>query len=128
MQGVFATGWAIVSTKKKCYNDAYNMMGNKQRVSNQILKGQLKAVAVYCQGHSFSLSVEYLNNNSDILRHTMATVAEVSLLVKYSLEREKFLEKIYKNIKSEDSEPLKMLKKLSTARWTGRAECLNENH
>ena len=52
----------------------------------------------------------------------MATVAKVYALVKYSPKRENLLGKIYKNIESKDSELLKKLKKLSTARWTVRAE------
>ena len=43
----------------------------------------------------------------------MATVAEVRILVKHSPKRENWLGKIYENIESEDSKPLKKLKKLS---------------
>ena len=100
------------------------MMANKSRVCNQIIKGQPKVVVLYCQGYSLSLSVKSLSNNCDILPDTMATIAVVCLLVMYSLERQNFLENIYENTNSEDSEPLKILKKFFTARWTGRVECL----
>ena len=59
-----------------------------------------------------------MNKDCDILRDTMATFAEIGIFVKYSPERENLFEKIYENIKSKDSEPLKILKKLSTIRWT----------
>ena len=53
----------------------------------------------------------------------MAIVGEVCVLIKYSPKRENLLGKIYEYIESEDSQPLKKLKKLSTTRWTVRAEC-----
>lgn len=69
------------------------------------------------QGHSLSLSVTALNKDCDIWRDTMATVSEICLFVKYSPKRENLLEKIYENINSKDSEPLKILKKLFMTRW-----------
>lgn len=78
MHDTFAADWIIVPTQEnKTYGDAFNMMRNKSIVSNQILKEQSKAVAVYCQGHSLSLSVKSLNKDCDILQDAMVNIAEV---------------------------------------------------
>ena len=60
----------------------------------------------------------------DILHDVMSVVGEICILVKFSPKREDLVRKISDNIKKEDSKPFKILKKLSTTRCTGRAECM----
>ena len=117
------THLSLDNCRGQTYDGASNMMGKKSGVSTQILMEQPKAVAIHCQGHSLSLSVKSLTSECAILRDVMAIVGEVCVLIKYSPKRENLLGKIYEYIESEDSQPLKKLKKLSTTRWTVRAEC-----
>ena len=63
--------------KVQTYSGTSNMMGKISKISTQIIKIQPKAVAVRCQGHSLSLSVKSLNDDCEILRDTVATLAEV---------------------------------------------------
>ena len=43
------------------------MLGKKSGFSTQILAEQPKAVAIHCQGHSFSLSVKSMTKVCDVL-------------------------------------------------------------
>ena len=108
------------------YDGASNMMGRKSGVSTQILAEQPKAVEIHCEGHSLSLSVKSLTSECDILKETLSTVKEICVLVKYSPKRENLLVNIHESIEGcdEDFEPMKKLTKLSTTRWTVRAECM----
>ena len=108
------------------YDGASNMMGRKSGVSTQILAEQPKAVEIHCEGHSLSLSVKSLTSECDILKDTLSTVKEICVLVKYSPKRENLLGNIHESIEAcgEDFEPMKKLTKLSTTRWTVRAECM----
>ena len=117
------THLSLDNCRGQTYDGASNIMGKKSGVSTQIPIEQPKAIAIHCQGHSLSLSVKSLTSECAILRDVMAIVGEVCVLIKYSPKRENLLGKIYEYIESEDSQPLKKLKKLSTTRWTVRAEC-----
>ncbi|XP_066927281.1 zinc finger MYM-type protein 1-like [Clytia hemisphaerica] len=101
-------------------------MGRKSGVSTQILAEQPKAVAIHCEGHSLSLSIKSLTSECDTLKDTLSVVKEICVLVKYSPKRENLLGNIHESIEKsgEDFEPMKKLTKLSTTRWTVRAECM----
>jgi len=107
------------------YDGASNMMGKRSGVSTQILSIQPKAVAIHCQGHSLSLSVKSMTKECNILSETMSVVGEICVLVKFSPKRENLLGNIGENIESNgESEKFKKLLKMSTTRWTVRAECM----
>ena len=65
-----------------------------------------------------------MTKECDILHDVMISVREICILVKFSPKREHLLGNINDNIEQEDSETFKKLKKLSTTRWTVRAECM----
>ena len=54
----------------------------------------------------------------------MSVVGEICVLVKFSPKRENLLGNISENIEKEESDSFKKLQKLSTTRWTVRAECM----
>ena len=65
-----------------------------------------------------------MTKEGDTWHDVMSVVREICILVKFSPKREHLLENISDNIVQEDSETFKKLKKLSTTRWTVRAECM----
>ena len=117
---------SLENCRGQTYDGASNMMGKKSGVSTQIFVEQPKAVAIHCQGHSFSLPVKSLTNECDILRDTLSVVGEICILVKFSPKRESLLGNINDNIEKgqEDVEQIKKLTKLSTTRWTVGAKCM----
>ena len=68
--------------------------------------------------------VKSMTKEYDTLHDVLSVVREIYILVKFSPKREHLLENISDNIEQEDSETFKKLKKLSTTRWTVRAECM----
>ncbi|XP_066910497.1 zinc finger MYM-type protein 1-like [Clytia hemisphaerica] len=117
---------SLENCRGQTYDGASNMMGRKSGVSTQILAEQPKAVAIHCEGHSLSLSIKSLTSECDTLKDTLSVVKEICVLVKYSPKRENLLGNIHESIEKsgEDFEPMKKLTKLSTTRWTVRAECM----
>jgi len=120
---------SLDNCRGQTYDGASNMMGVRSGVSTQITQEQPKAVAVHCQGHSLSLAVKSLTQDCAILRDTLGTVGEISVLVKYSPKRETMLGKIMENIEGEFEDgdraehSVTKLDKLCVTRWTVRAKC-----
>ena len=104
----------------QCYNGASNMLGKKSGVAKQILDIQPKAFATHCHCHSLSLSVKE-TKESKILSDTMDTSGEIVILVKYLPKQEQKLESI--KVTYEEDEAVNRISKLSTTRWTIRANC-----
>ena len=104
----------------QCYNGASNMLGKKSGVAKQILDIQPKAFATHCHCHSLSLSVKE-TKESKILSDTMDTSGEIAILVKYLPKQEQKLESI--KVTYEEDEAVNHISKLSTTRWTIRANC-----
>lgn len=104
----------------QCYDGASNMLGNKSGVAQQILQVQPRAHPTHCHAHSLSLSVKDATVNSKILTDAMDIVREISILIKFSPKREKMLDDI-KTDENYDNVPGVL--KLSTTRWTVRAQC-----
>ena len=102
------------------------MLGKKSGVAKQILDIQPKAVVTHCHCHSLSLSVKETTKESKFLSNAMDTSAEIAVLIKYSPKREQKLELI-KEVSFEEDELEKSItnriSKLSTTRWTVRANC-----
>ena len=65
-----------------------------------------------------------MTKECNILSETMSVVGEICVLVKFSPKRENLLGNISENIEKEESDSFKKLQKLSTTRWTVRAECM----
>ena len=88
-------------------------------------KLQPKANYTHCYEHSLSLSVKDVTKKVKILGDTMVTAREIIVLIKYSPERENFLEKFKKQIKCNEEVEIKVnsISKLSKTRWTVCAEC-----
>ena len=90
---------------------------------------QPKAVATHCHAHSLSLAVKDVTAQCKLLKDAMGTAGEMAILVKFSPKRETILGDIKENIERqhEDSEEdlfkADSLSKLSTTRWTVRADC-----
>ena len=106
------------------YDGASNMLGHRSGVAKQIADVQPKALATHCHGHSLSLSVKDVTKQCKLLDDVMGTVAEITILVKYSPKREKLLGSIQQNLEYEDEydyEKTTNLSKLCVTRWTVRA-------
>ncbi|XP_057290908.1 zinc finger MYM-type protein 1-like [Hydractinia symbiolongicarpus] len=110
------------------YDGASNMMGKRSGVSAIIKEEQPKAIATHCQGHSLSLAVKSMTKECQILRDTMGTAGEICVLVKYSPKRENMLGKLTANVEGtlETDKHAGKLDKLSTTRWTIRANCFKK--
>ena len=105
----------------QCYDGASNMLGKKSGVAKQILDIQPKAFATHCHCHSLNLPVKETTKESKILSDTIDTSGEIAILVKYSPKREQKLESI--KVTYEEDEAVNHISKLSTTRWTVRANC-----
>ena len=112
---------SLDNCRGQCYDGASNMLGKKSGVAKQILDIQPKAFAAHCHCHSLSLSVKETTKESKILSDTMDTSGEIAILVKYSPKREQKLESI--KVTYEENEVVNRISKLSTTRWTVRANC-----
>lgn len=110
---------SLDNCRGQCYDGASNMLGKKSGVAKQIQDKQPKAFVTHCHCHSLSLSVKDTTNESKILSHTMDTTGEIAVLVKYSPKREQKLEAI--KVIDEEDESTNRIAKLSTTRWTVRA-------
>ena len=112
---------SLDNCRGQCYDGAGNMLEKKSGVAKQILDIQPEAFATHCHCHSLSLSVKETTKESKILSDTMDTSGEIAILVKYSPKREPKLESI--KITYEEDEAVNRISKLSTTRWTVRANC-----
>ena len=112
---------SLDNCRGQCYDGASNMLGKKSGVAKQILDIQPKAFATHCHYHSLSLSVKETTKESKILSDTIDTTGEIAILVKYSPKREQKLESI--KVTYEEDEAVNRISKLSTTRWTVRANC-----
>ncbi|XP_057290813.1 zinc finger MYM-type protein 1-like [Hydractinia symbiolongicarpus] len=110
------------------YDGASNMMGKRSGVSAIIKEEQPKAIATHCQGHSLSLAVKSMTKECQIPRDTMGTAGEICVLVKYSPKRENMLGKLTANVEGTlgTDKHAGKLDKLSTTRWTIRANCFKK--
>ena len=108
----------------QCYDGASNMLGKKSGVAKQIFETQPKAHYSHCHCHSLSLSVKDLTKQSKLLSDTMDTAGEIAVLNKFSPKRETMVaslkEVTVEGTDNESSAP-KNITKLSTTRWTVRA-------
>ena len=100
---------SLDNCRGQCYDGASNMLGKKS------------GVAKHCHCHSLSLSVKEATKESKILSDAMDTSGEIAILVKYSPKREQKLESI--KVTYEEDEAVNCISKLSTTRWTVRANC-----
>ena len=89
---------SLENCRGQTYDGASNMVGRKSGVATQITAIQPKALATHCHGHSVSLSVKDVTSQCKLLRDTMGTVGEMTILVKFSPKREKMLGTIKENI------------------------------
>ena len=90
-------------------------------IAIQIYKEQPKAHNTHCHYHSLNLSIKDVTRSSKMLSDVMDTAGEISVLIKFSLKRERLLENLKEQIKnSEQITP----NKITTTRWTVRASAL----
>ena len=82
---------SLENCRGQTYDGASNMVGRKSGVATQITAIQPKALATHCHGHSVSLSVKDITSQYKLLRDTMGTVGEMTILVKFSPKRKKML-------------------------------------
>ena len=75
----------------QCYDSASNMLGKSSAVATQIFAEQPKAHYTQCHALSLSLSVKDVTKNTKILRDTMGTAKETTILIKYSPKQENIL-------------------------------------
>ena len=91
---------------------------------------QPKTLPTHCFRHSVSLAVKDLTSDCKLLGDTMGTVGEITVLVKFSLKREKMLGDINENVEGLDQEGLEVrresLNKLCATGWTVRANCFQK--
>ena len=108
----------------QCYDGASNMLGKKSGVAKQTFEMQPKAHYSHCHCHSLSLTVKDLTKQSKLLSDTMDTAGEIAVLIKFSPKRETMVaslkEVTVEDADNESSAP-KNITKLSTTRWTVRA-------
>ena len=82
---------SILNLRGQTYDGASNMLGHKSDVAEQIKEEQPKAFETHCHGHALSLSVKEATKSNTLLNDLMGTVAEITILVKYSPKREQTL-------------------------------------
>ena len=58
-------------------------MGHKSGVAKQIREIQAKALETHCHGHTLTLSVKDMTNQSKLLSDNISTVGEITVLVKH---------------------------------------------
>ena len=111
------TQLSLDKCRGQCYDGASNMLGKKSGVATQISYIQPKAVVTHCHFHSLNLSVKETTKESKLLTDIMSVTSETAALIKYSPKREQQLRSI--KLMYEDS--TNSISKLSTTRWTVRA-------
>jgi hypothetical protein len=115
----------LTNLRGQTYDGASNMMGHKSGVAKKIREIQPKALETHCHGHTLSLSVKDMTNQSKLLSDVIGTVGEITVLVKYSPKREQLLGSIQSNLECADNddsfEQPTSLSKLCVTRWTVRA-------
>ena len=111
--------------RDQCYDCSTNMLGKSSGVTTHISAEQPKAHYTHCHAHSLLLSVKNVTKNTKILRDTMGTAEEITILIKYSPKRENILGSIKEQIECENDSDCHAnnLVKLSETRWTVRAVC-----
>ena len=68
------------------------MVGKNTGVTEEIKSIEPKAIETHCHGHSLNLSVKDTTKSNRLLNDVvMGTVAEITILVKYSPKREQVL-------------------------------------
>ena len=121
---------SLEKCRGQCYDGASNMLGKKSGVAKQISDIQPNAFSTHCHCHCLSLSVKTMTKESEILSTVMDNAAEIAILVKFSPKRERSLDDLIKEIVIEDDEEEKStsnkISKLSTTRWTVRANCFRK--
>ena len=66
----------------QCYDGASNVLGKSSDVATQIFGEQPKAHYTHCHAHSLSLSGKDVTKNTKILRDTLCTAEEITILIK----------------------------------------------
>ena len=109
----------------QCYEGASNMLGKSSTAAIQIFAEQPKAHYTHSHAHSLSLLVKDVTKNAKILRDTMGTAEEITILIKYFPKRENILASIKGEIEGENDSDFHAnnLLKLSETRWTVRTVC-----
>ena len=112
--------------KSQCFDGASNMFGKLSGLATQIFTEQPKAHYTHCHSQSLSLLVKDVTKNTKILRDTMGTAEEITILIKYSPKRESILGSIKEQTESENDSDFHAnnLLKLSETRWAVCAVCL----
>ena len=105
------------------------MMGKKTGVSKQIKDDvQPLALSTYCYAHSLTLACRGWMKNSSVASKSLATLYEITKLVKFSPIRDSHLRKIHEEEYYDDdgnNDMLKPVRLLSETRWTVRAGSLS---
>ena len=96
------------------------MAGSRSGASTAILKEAPKAVFTHCYGHSLQLAVCDTIKNIPNLNDALATVFEISKLIKFSPKRGTIFEKL----KEELAPGTPGLRVLCPTRWTVRSASL----
>ena len=110
----------IEDCRGQCYDGASNMAGSRSGVSTAILKEVSKAVFTHCYGHSLQLAVCDTIKNIPNFNDALATVFEISKLIKFSAKRGNIFEKL----KEELAPGTPGLRVLCPTRWTVRGASL----
>ena len=84
----------------QCYDDASNMLGKSSGLSNFL--EQPKAHYTHCHAHLLSLSVKDVAKNTKVLRDTLGSAEEITILIKYSPKRQNILRSIMEQIECEN--------------------------
>ena len=88
--------------RDQCYDCSTNMLGKSSGVTTHIFAEQPKEHYTHCHAHSLLLSVKNVTKNTKILRDTMGTAEEITILIKYSPKRENILGSIKEQIECEN--------------------------
>ena len=111
----------ISNVRGQTYDGASNMLGHKSGVARQIKEEQPKAFETHCHGHTLSLSVKEATKSSTLLNDVMDTVAEVTILVKYSPKREQIsgsIKEMFEFADDGEYDQAVTISKLCVIRWT----------
>ena len=87
----------------QCHDCASNMLRKLFGVATQFFAEQPKSYYTHCHAHSLLLWIKDAIKSTKILRDTMGTAAEITILIKYSPKRENILGSINENIECENS-------------------------
>ena len=105
------------------------MLGKKSGVAAQIKRVQPKAIETHYHGHSLNLSVKDATKPNRLINDVLEIVVELTKLIKFSPKREQLLRAVKENFEIDNDYSLEQtnsLGKLSTTRWTVRANAFNK--